>query len=417
MDLKIYIKKIIKIFSYLLSFFFIFFLIILFPIFKIRLSLLPSHRLGEIASQIEIYLSERYFFKKVRQVDIFILTDVISNKTFISLLKKKVLIFPNYIFHPFFKMLFLLSCYSSFFNKFILATKRHDSNFSIQRTNINLLPDNKFIEKGDKFLKRIGVPVNAKIICLIVRDSKYLEQKFPLKDFSYHNYRNSNIESFKLAVDEAAKRGFYVFRMGEVVEKKLSFDNEKFIDYSSNYRSDFLDIYLAYKCTFVISTSTGWDQVPAFTFRKPVVWTNFVPVGDLYAYSSKFLFSFKLHYDKINKKFLNLKEISRVGYASTSDFYQKENIQLIDNEPEDIKNLTLEMIDILDNKITYSIEDNQLQNEFWNKYVKYFALENCKSNYEISIDPLRCSKKKLLNNKIISRIGKNFLNKNKFLLH
>ena len=417
MDSKIYTRRIIKIFFYLLFFFSLPFLITLLSIFKIRLSLQSSERLGEIASQMEIYLSERYFFKKVRQIDIFILNNIISNKNFIYLLKKKVIIFPNYIFHPFFKILFLFSNHFLFFNKFILVTKRYDNNFSIQRTNINLLPDNKFIEKGDKFLKKIGVPVNAKIICLIVRDSKYLEQKFPLKDFSYHNYRNSNIESYKLAVDEATKRGFYVFRMGETVEKKLYFGNEKFVDYSSNFRSDFLDIYLAYKCTFVISTSTGWDQVPAFTFRKPVVWTNFVPVGDLYAYSSKFLFSFKLHYDKINKKFLNLKEISRVGYASKSDFYQKENIELIDNEPEDIKNLTLEMIDILDKKIIYSNEDNQLQNEFWNKYVEYFTLENCKSNYQISIDTLRCSKKRLLNNKIISRIGKNFLNKNKFLLY
>lgn len=77
----------------------------------------------------------------------------------------------------------------------------------------------------------------------------------------------------------------------------------------------------------------------------------------------------------------------------------------------------MEMIDILNKKITYSNEDNQLQNEFWNKYVEYFTLANCKSNYKISIDPLRCSKNRLLNNKIISRIGKNFLNKNKFLLY
>jgi putative glycosyltransferase (TIGR04372 family) len=414
---RIFLKKIIKLLIYLLSFFPIFFLFILYPIFKIRLSLQSSERLGEIASQMEIYLSERKLFKKSSYIDIFILNDVISNKTFIQLLKTKVFIFPTIIFHPIYKVLNFLAKNIFFFNKFILITKRYDNNFSIERTNANIVPDNTFIKKGENFLKMLSIPLDAKIICLIVRDSEYLKQKFPAKNFNYHSYRNSNIETYKLAIDEATKRGFYVFRMGEAIERKLNFDNKKFFDYSSDYRSDFLDIYLAFKCTFVITTSTGWDQVPAFTFRKPVVWTNIVPVGDLNTYSSKFLFSFKLHYDKINKKFLNLKEMRRVGYALRSDFYQKANIELIDNGPEDIKNLTLEMIDILDKKITYSNEDNQLQNEFWNKYVEYFTLENCKSNYQISIDPLRCSKKRLLNNKIISRIGKNFLNKNKFLLY
>ena len=89
MDLKIYTKRIIKIFFYLLFFFSLPFLITLLSIFKIRLSLQSSERLGEIASQMEIYLSERFFFKKVRQIDIFILNDIISNKTFIDLLKKK----------------------------------------------------------------------------------------------------------------------------------------------------------------------------------------------------------------------------------------------------------------------------------------------------------------------------------------
>lgn len=88
-DLKIYIKRIIKIFFYLFFLFFLPFLIIILSVFKIRLSLQSSERLGEISQQMEIYLSERNFFKKVRQIDIFILNDIISNKTFIDLLKKK----------------------------------------------------------------------------------------------------------------------------------------------------------------------------------------------------------------------------------------------------------------------------------------------------------------------------------------
>ena len=44
------------------------------------------------------------------------------------------------------------------------------------RTSCNLVPDENFIKKGNKFLESISVPKNAKIICLIVRDNGYLKK-------------------------------------------------------------------------------------------------------------------------------------------------------------------------------------------------------------------------------------------------
>ena len=63
-----------------------------------------------------------------------------------------------------------------FFESFILNTKFDDNNFSIIRTDCNLIPDKKFLKKGDDFLKSINVPDNAKIICLIVRENEYLKK-------------------------------------------------------------------------------------------------------------------------------------------------------------------------------------------------------------------------------------------------
>ena len=153
-----------------------------------------------------------------------------------------------------------------------------------------------------KVFKNIGVPVNAKIICLIVRDEEYLKKKFSNKNFQHHEYRNCNIENFKNAINSATKRGYYVFRMGEFVKKELKINNNMYIEYSIKHRTDFLDVFLAYKCNFCITTSTGWDSLPSFTFRKPVVWTNFSPVGNLLTYSPNFLFSFKIHQNSITKK-------------------------------------------------------------------------------------------------------------------
>ena len=66
-------------------------------------------------------------------------------------------------------------------------------------------------------------------------------------------------------------KNYYVFRMGVNYKKELKIKNTKFIDYSKNYRSDFLDIYLAYRCNLVISSDTGWDIVPSYFFK-----TNFI---------------------------------------------------------------------------------------------------------------------------------------------
>ena len=46
----------------------------------------------------------------------------------------------------------------------------------------------------------------------------------------------------------------------ENVKDKLNYTSDNVIDYAnSDYRSDFMDIYLTYKCDFFISTGGGLD--------------------------------------------------------------------------------------------------------------------------------------------------------------
>ena len=222
-----------------------------------------------------------------------------------------------------------------------------------------------------------------------------------------------------MAINSATERGYYVFRMGQYVEKKIKIEgNDRFIDYSSNFRTDFLDIYLAYRCKFCITTSTGWDCVPAFTFRKPILYTNYTPVGNLLTYSPNFLFSIKTHYDHKNKKKLSLKEISQspFAFANNSKLFKESNIELIENSPEDLKDLTIEMMDKLEGKKKISEEDERLQKIFWKQYIEYFNLKNIKPEIANKVNPLWCSTKRLYNNKIISRFGNQFLKKNLFLV-
>ena len=417
MNLYIF-KKILKLFVYTLSPFIIIIILVIRPFIKIRFSYQSSERIGDITVPMEVYLSEKKFNKKNNYLDIFILTNIIANKTYIDLIKKKVIILPNTLTYPIYHLILILKRNVKILNDLTFKTKWYDNNFTIMRTSCNLVPDENFINRGNKFLESISVPKNAKILCLIVRDSGYLKKKFPNQNWKYHDYRNCKIENYKLAITAAIDKGYYVFRMGQDADKKIFINDPKFIDYSSKYRTDFLDVFLAYKCKLCITTGTGWDSLPAFVFRKPVIFTNFTPVGNMTTYSKNFMFSIKIHYDRVKNKKMNLKEISEnpVAYASSSEIFESSNIELIENNPEELKDLTLEMIDKLENNFVISDKDLENQNNFWSKYTEYFKLRNYKYDAEKKIDPLCCTTNRLLDNKIISMIGNNFLKKNKFLI-
>ena len=69
-----------------------------------------------------------------------------------------------------------------------------------------------------KKIIRNGIPINSKIVLIIVRDSKYLEKEFKYADFSYHSYRDCNIENFKLVAEYLTTKGYFVIRMGTEVK-------------------------------------------------------------------------------------------------------------------------------------------------------------------------------------------------------
>ena len=69
----------------------------------------------------------------------------------------------------------------------------------------------------------LGIPVNAKFVCLLVRDNKYLKELFPDgNDWMYHSYRDANIKNFEAAVQYLAEAGYYVIKMGCNKSEKLN---------------------------------------------------------------------------------------------------------------------------------------------------------------------------------------------------
>ena len=345
------------------------------PMVLIRYGNLFSYRIGHFAGNTELYLCEKDARINTPQkftLDLFYIENPISNQQLLKMWKRLLIIIPS-------GLLFRVKI----INELLPGWKIHEvgHNANMDRDIFNLLdkyPSHlKFIAeeeiKGQEQLKNIGLPYNAKFVCLFVRDNAYLNSYQPEHDWSGHDYRDVNVQNYILAIQELINRGYFVIRMGAKVKEPVNFKNPKFIDYAYNgMRTDFLDIYLGSKCQFCISSSSGWDAVPGILFRKPVLITNLVPVGYLPTFSSKYTLMIKGHHSIDENRYLTFSEIFEYGLGYTLDgaIYTKKKIQLIENSPEDILEAVKETEERLSGNWNESIDDEKLQNIFWNNFPK-----------------------------------------------
>jgi len=347
------------------------------PWLLIRWHGLYASRIGHLAIRTELYSCRRE--AKINQpsqkyIDIFfLLSKNVCNKQLIKMLARSLIIFPAFLMIPIFNV-------NRFLNLFMDGGNQHeiDINVNLDRDEHDIMhkmnPHISFNKeeklRGEEILKEFGILENSKFVCLLVRDTAYLDRfKDPTKDWSYHSYRDSDIDNFLQAAEELAKRGYYVFRMGVKVLKPLKSSNPKIVDYAnSKMRSDFMDIYLSANCTFGVTTCAGLDMVFA-VFRKPIAWIQ-TPIGHMAIQSRNDLYIVKHHINKKNKKELTVSEIfsSNVALSFYSDEYQNNDIELQENTPEEIKELVIEMDERISGSWKETQEDLRLQKKFWNVY-------------------------------------------------
>jgi putative glycosyltransferase (TIGR04372 family) len=225
-------------------------------------------------------------------------------------------------------------------------------------------------EEGKTILKSMGIKYGDKFVCLIVRDSAYLEQTNKNLSWQYHNYRDCDINNYKITAEFLTKQGYFVIRMGANTNQLFETDNPQIIDYATNgMRSEFMDIYLGAKCTFCISSSLGWDSIPEI-FNRPIVYTNILPIGYLRTSSKKSINLSKHFVRIIDNKELNLSEIfsDELGFLLRSEDYFKRGIKLVENSSEEILDVVKEMIELINNNFILSEELERLQKYFWKKF-------------------------------------------------
>jgi putative glycosyltransferase (TIGR04372 family) len=222
-------------------------------------------------------------------------------------------------------------------------------------------------DRGKAGLSAIGIKDNSPFVCLNVRDSAYLTQLYKGEIGNFHNYRDSDVQNYILAAEALADRGFFVIRMGQKVGAVLNSAHPKVIDYATNgMRSDFMDIYLGSKCLFAISTGSGWDEIPEMQ-RRPIVYVNFLPLGESHTSREEFLTITKKYVLQESQETLTLREIFThgVGFCLDTLVYKSKGVELIENTPEEIRDVAIEMVERLAGTWQEHPDDKVLQQRFW----------------------------------------------------
>ncbi len=338
----------------------------------IRFEYLFSSRIGHLAANVELYLCERNaginMPKNRYFIDFFYPQPwmPICNKYLLSMWKRSLNILPC-------APLVLVRK----INRLFPGWKIHEIGQNTQndrdvhnlfmRYPVHLKFTKEEEEKGARNLEDMGVPQGKPFVCLLVRDSAYLKKHLS-ENCSGHDYRDVDIDNYILATEELVKRGYYVIRMGAIVRKPLKVDHPNVIDYAwTGIRSEFMDIYLGATCDFCISTHSGWDAIPNI-FRKPIVFTNLVPLGGMFTFRKNLLTISKRYKDKNQReRNLSLKEIfnNEIGSLSSTSDYSERGVALFENTPEEIRDVVIEMVERLNNTWQTTEEDEELQARFW----------------------------------------------------
>lgn len=286
--------------------------------------------------------------------------------------------FPGYEKFQKTEYIALLNPYYAKKNKALINSLKDDvfdKLINIKESVVNLKKKDTNICKN--YLQKIGTS-DYNFVCFHARDSFFLNKyNKNNRDWSYHDFRDSNIESYFPAIEEMSNKNILFFRMGLGTKNKLKYSNSKVIDYAnSSDRSDLLDIYLSSKCFFFIGSESGITILPE-TFNRPIVYLNWPGIDNTQAFANNSIFIPRKFYSNKYNRFLTFKEVMELNFHDkfNSAYLRKLNIKLIDNTSQEIVEAVLEIHSRLTGKWQLNKEDEDLQNKFWSLF-KYKFLKS-----------------------------------------
>jgi len=191
---------------------------------------------------------------------------------------------------------------------------------------------------GTRFLDRLGVAPDDRVVALHMREGSYLSSH------RYHDFRNMTPANYIPAVKHLLADGAWVFRLGDKASSAMDIDHPRFIDLPTlPEHEDFMDIFLLAKAWFAICCSSG-PLGPALAFGTPVLLVNGILEQQTF-FNPSDVIQFKRYIDRRTRLPIAYKDILERGIAglSTAKEYEAHHVAVEENTPEEILGAVEEM--------------------------------------------------------------------------
>ena len=281
--------------------------------------------------------------------------------------------------------------YLCFLNNKIPGGKKHivpplaysrpiDGIFQKDVERFEFLPEEN--SKACAWLEKRGWKPGEPFVSILVRDAAYLQRQpefakfgFKKERWDYHNYRDSDIDTYAEAIDYLVSKGYWVIRLGQFAEKPVRNKSPHVIDYPFvEDQDDLMDIWLTINCNLFICTGSGLDNLVAAYKKTPALFVNAMPLSKMSSWHEAIWTPKNLKWKKSGAA-LTLREHLENGHETTQA-YEDAGIDVIDLSSEQILLATKEQIERMSGSWVESPDEREKVQIFWKifKEWKYFHL-------------------------------------------
>ena len=373
------------------------FIILIYPIYRIKVGELEMRAIGHCSISMEIFLCELELnIHKKNSKYIWFTNDTInhfdtqiSNKFLLKKWKEKIFTGPRFIFEPLFYIFRFLIKFG--IGNYFLIPYRHwldhsnekpwqivDVHNVLKKTSPQIRFTAKEEEIGKNYLEKYGLEKD-KYICFFARTSEFRKDKFI-------SIRDSDIKTQIYGIEKLYReKNLKAVRVGYSPKTKLDINNKNIIDYSNSQdRSDFLDFYLGFNCKFIVGTNSGGCYIPMMN-RKKLLLINYGDIGSLNLVTNSMipLILPKKIKDKATNEFINYSTVFKMGITMQENISDATQFTVVDNNEVEICNAIFEMNFLIDNGFFLNFNDilqNKIKKIFENHY-NFFPQSTKVSNY------------------------------------
>jgi putative glycosyltransferase (TIGR04372 family) len=219
-------------------------------------------------------------------------------------------------------------------------------------------------------LHDLGLPHNAWFVALHVREGKW-DGRNP----GMHGVLNADISTYLPAISEITRHGGWVLRMGDPSMGPMP-QLPNLIDYChSNLRADWMDVFIAARCRFLLGTSSGPAYIPPL-YGTPSVLTNWWPPAQR-PWHAFDIFIPKMLRRQVDGRQLSLSETlcEPFSYCHSRRFLADHSgVYIEDNDAEIIRAAVVEMLARLDGNSDDDAEVAELRSRADRIYQAHDAL-------------------------------------------